>query len=69
MFLIIVVNQKIDVMNVGEFFMAMLSWNEIKSRAIRISREWKDEERESGEAKTFWNDFFNIFGISSLQYL
>jgi len=41
-----------------------LSWNEIKNRALAFSRDWADESSEDAEAKTFWNDFFNIFGIS-----
>ncbi|WP_307324888.1 class I SAM-dependent DNA methyltransferase [Evansella vedderi] len=42
----------------------MLSWNEIRARAISFSSEWKDETNENAEAKSFWNDFFNVFGIS-----
>ena len=41
----------------------MLSWNEIKSRAIAFSREHKDSRSESGNSQSFWNDFFDIFGI------
>jgi hypothetical protein len=41
-----------------------LSWNEIKSRAITFSAEWKDEVSEDAEAKSFWDHFFNVFGIS-----
>ena len=41
-----------------------LSWNEIKDRALRFSREWADEANEHAEAKSFWDDFFNIFGVS-----
>jgi hypothetical protein len=41
-----------------------LSWNEIKSRAISFSKEWEDESKEHAESQSFWNDFFNIFGIS-----
>ncbi|MBX9915308.1 MAG: class I SAM-dependent DNA methyltransferase [Pseudomonadaceae bacterium] len=41
-----------------------LSWNEIKSRALAFSREWADETSEDAEAKPFWNDFFNVFGVS-----
>ncbi|MBT3690417.1 MAG: class I SAM-dependent DNA methyltransferase [Campylobacteraceae bacterium] len=41
-----------------------LSWNEIKNRAINFSKEWETEEREHAESQSFWNDFFNIFGIS-----
>ena len=41
-----------------------LSWNEIKKRAIEFSKEWEDEAREEAEAKSFWDGFFNVFGIS-----
>jgi hypothetical protein len=41
-----------------------LGWNEIKSRAAAFSIKWKDEVNEDAEAKSFWDDFFNIFGIS-----
>ena len=41
-----------------------LSWNEIRSRALAFSNEWKDAASESADAKTFWDDFFNVFGVS-----
>ncbi|MGH8191195.1 MAG: type IIL restriction-modification enzyme MmeI [Rhodanobacteraceae bacterium] len=41
-----------------------LSWNEIKDRALRFSREWADEACEDAEAQSFWNGFFEIFGVS-----
>ncbi len=41
-----------------------LSWNEIKSRALAFTKEWEDEVNEHAEAKSFWDDFFNVFGIS-----
>lgn len=41
-----------------------LSWNEIKSRALAFSKEWEGESSEDAEAKSFWDDFFNVFGIS-----
>jgi len=41
-----------------------LSLNEIKSRALAFSNEWKDEVNEEAEAKSFWDAFFNVFGIS-----
>ncbi|PQJ94822.1 DNA methyltransferase [Chromatium okenii] len=41
-----------------------LSWNEIKDRALQFSREWADECAEDAEAKSFWDGFFNIFGVS-----
>ena len=41
-----------------------LSWNEIKDRALMFSNDWSDETRERAEKDSFWNDFFNVFGIS-----
>jgi len=41
-----------------------LSWNEIKSRALAFSKEWELESSEDAEAKTFWDGFFNVFGIT-----
>jgi len=41
-----------------------LSWNEIKDRALKFSIEWADETKERAEKDSFWNDFFNVFGIS-----
>lgn len=41
-----------------------LSWNEIRKRSIEFSKEWENESREHAEAKSFWDDFFNVFGIS-----
>lgn len=41
-----------------------LSWNEIKSRSLAFSKEWENEISEDAEAKSFWDGFFHIFGIS-----
>src|SRR5437763_15150853 len=41
----------------------LLSWNEIRHNAIRFSREWAGETREEAEAKSFWDEFFGVFGI------
>src|SRR5450759_355720 len=41
-----------------------LSWNEIKTRAVTFTNKWKDEVSADAEAKSFWDDFFNVFGIS-----
>lgn len=41
----------------------MLSWNEIRPRAIKFSREWKGTTSEKSERQIFWNEFFDIFGI------
>ncbi len=40
-----------------------LSWNEIRHRAIAFSKDWKGETREAAERQTFWNEFFNVFGV------
>ncbi len=40
-----------------------LSWNEIRTNAIRFSKEWATESSEDAEAKSFWDDFFLVFGI------
>ncbi|MGQ0677669.1 MAG: type IIL restriction-modification enzyme MmeI, partial [Rhodospirillales bacterium] len=40
-----------------------LSWNEIRARAAQFAKEWKDETYEKGEAQSFYNEFFEIFGI------
>ncbi len=40
-----------------------LSWNEIKDRALKFSRDWADEFSEDAEAKSFLDAFFNVFGV------
>ena len=42
-----------------------LGWNEIKERAVRFSKEWKDAFNEEADAKQFLIEFFNVFGISN----
>ena len=41
-----------------------LSWNEIRDRALKFSREWADESSEDAEAKSFWDGFFDVFGVT-----
>ena len=41
-----------------------ISWNEIRSRALAFSKEWATEDREHAEAKTFWDEFFKVFGLT-----
>ncbi len=41
-----------------------LSWNEIRDRTLTFSREWASESSEDAEAKSFWDGFFNVFGIT-----
>jgi len=40
-----------------------LSWNEIRQRAITFSKDWTGVRSERAEKQTFWNEFFNVFGI------
>lgn len=42
-----------------------LSWNEIKCRALKFSKDWKDAKSEKSSAQLFLNDFFHVFGIDS----
>ncbi len=41
-----------------------LSWNEIRDRAHAFAREWKETESERAESQSFWNAFFEVFGVS-----
>lgn len=41
-----------------------LSWNEIRDRSVAFVREWEGESSEHAEAKSFWDAFFQVFGIS-----
>jgi len=41
-----------------------ISWNEIRDRSLAFSREWANESSEDAEAKSFWDGFFNVFGIT-----
>ncbi len=41
----------------------MLSWNEIRARAASFAHKWKDAKYEKGETQSFYNDFFDVFGI------
>jgi hypothetical protein len=40
-----------------------LSWNEIRHNAIAFSKEWQGVKSEQAEKQTFWNEFFNVFGV------
>ena len=41
----------------------LLSWNEIRARAARFADEWRDAAYEKGETQSFYNEFFEIFGV------
>jgi hypothetical protein len=40
-----------------------ISWNEIRHNALAFAKEWAGVSREDAEAKTFWDEFFKVFGI------
>lgn len=40
-----------------------LSWPEIRGRATAFARDWEGVTSERAEAQTFWNEFFEIFGV------
>ncbi len=44
--------------------MQNLSWNAITDRAVLFARDWSIATREQADKQTFWNEFFDIFGVS-----
>ena len=40
-----------------------LSWNEVRARAARFADEWQNAAYEKGETQSFYNAFFEIFGV------
>lgn len=42
----------------------MITLNEIRNRAITFSKEWERDYKEDAEAKSFWDGFFEVFGVS-----
>ena len=40
-----------------------LSWNEVRTRAAAFADEWRDASYEKGETQSFYNDFFQVFGV------
>ena len=50
--------------------MPHLSWNEVRDRATRFSRDPHNQNAtsESGHKQTFWNDFFQVFGLRRASF-
>ncbi|TAH21746.1 MAG: class I SAM-dependent DNA methyltransferase [Cytophagales bacterium] len=46
----------------------VLSWNEIRERAVLFSKEWENTANEEADAKPFLVEFFNVFGISRKRF-
>ena len=40
-----------------------LSWNEVRARAAAFADEWRDAAYEKGETQSFYNEFFEVFGV------
>lgn len=40
-----------------------LSWSDIKTRALQFSDDWKHTTSERAESKSFWDAFFQVFGV------
>ena len=40
-----------------------LSWNEIRIRAAQFSADWAEAHYEKGETQSFYNEFFEVFGL------
>ncbi len=43
--------------------MASISWNEVRERALKFSRTWGAAVSERADKQTFWNEFFEVFGL------
>ncbi len=44
-----------------------LSWNEIRTQAATFAEDWADARYERGEAQSFYNEFFEVFGVRRRQ--
>lgn len=44
-----------------------LQWSEIRARAAAFSAKYADARRERAETQSFYNDFFDCFGVSRRQ--
>ena len=42
-------------------------WSEIRARAAAFSEKHREARYEKGETQTFYNDFFEVFGINRRQ--
>ena len=40
-----------------------LSWHEVRARAAAFADEWRDAAYEKGETQSFYNEFFEVFGV------
>jgi hypothetical protein len=40
-----------------------IGWNEVRIRAAHFAAEWRDAHYEKGETQSFYNEFFEVFGV------
>lgn len=45
-----------------------LSWNEIRTRATKFSKEWSDATDEDADAKSFWDALFEVYGVPRKRF-
>ena len=38
-------------------------WTQIRQRAAEFAYRWRKASYEKGEAQSFYDDFFNVFGV------
>ena len=43
--------------------MSRISFNQIRVNAAKFAEDWKDAHYERGETHTFYNEFFEVFGV------
>lgn len=43
----------------------LLSWNDVKSRALAFSKTWATASNEDSQAKPFLIDLFEVFGVTN----
>ena len=41
-----------------------LDWNDIKARAAKFAEDWNGAQYERAETQTFYNEFFQLFGVT-----
>ena len=46
---------------------APLDWKDIKNSAAKFSIRFKDAKKEESYKQTFWNEFFQMFGIDAIE--
>ena len=45
----------------------MKSWNEIRKAATVFSKRWKGAYDEKSQAQSFLKEFFEVFGVDTVQ--